>query len=178
VREAEQARLGCGVVRPHDRAGERRDGRHEQNAAKAPFTHPGQRALCEQERRAEVDREHLVEIVAGYLFEPLSAAEPGVGDEHVDRSQGGLDCVDELGGCLGRAQVGADRDRAAAARDDLGRKLLGCFGTGAIAEGDGRPFGCKPGCEGLSDPAACAGEKRHPTVEGVAGCHDDLPSPP
>lgn len=91
----------------HDAAREGRDRGDEQDPAEAAGLHPGHGALREQERRAEVDREHLVEVAGGHLLEGLPAAQAGSRDQDLHRAQPRLDRVDQLAGALGTAQIGS-----------------------------------------------------------------------
>ena len=55
----------------------------------------------------------------------LSTGDAGRGDEHVDRAQARLDRGEQLGRCLGAAQIRTHRDRVSAAGDELVGELLG-----------------------------------------------------
>jgi len=52
-------------MRADDAAGERGDRGDEQDPAESPVPHGGHRALGEQERGAQVHRQHLIELGGG-----------------------------------------------------------------------------------------------------------------
>jgi hypothetical protein len=157
-----------------DPAAERRDRGHEQHAPEAPLSHRRQRALCEEERCAEVDRQRLVEVGGGHLLQRPPASESGVADEHVDRAETRLDGVDQLAGSLRLPQIGADRDRLPASRADRCREFLGRLAVPSVAECHSRPSARDPQRDRLADAAAAARHERHAALEGVLDDHGHL----
>jgi len=143
VGEADQPGLGRRVVGADDPAGEGRDRGDEQDPAEAAVLHPGDDALGQQERRTQVDAMVSSHTPDVDLVERRPGRQPVVGDQRVDRPQLLLDLVDEQLRGPRDEQIGRDRDRAAAGRDDLVGDRLGELDPVAVVDRDqpcpGRP---------------------------------------
>ena len=120
------------------------------------------RAPGEQERRAQVDREHLVEGGGVDLLQARDLAAAVVGHEHVDRAEDGLDLVDQAIGRLGVAEVGPEGGGVGQRRG----QLLGRLGVGGVVQGEAR----SRGGEALGDPAPdpAAGGRVGPDLRRVS----------
>jgi hypothetical protein len=159
------------MMRVGDAAGERGDPGDEQDPAGPRFPHGARRALGQQERGAQVHRQHLVEPGGGDILQRLEMAQPGVAStvRPSGRRFGGR--LDELTGGLRAAQAGADRGRRAAGRGDLRGQC-----PGGLAEPRHGPAGSQPACQRLPDAAARAGDQRDPSTEWSV--HDCEPVTP
>jgi len=82
-------------MRPDHATPKRRHRGDEQDAPKAPLSHPRQGPPGKQERRAQVDRQRLVERGGVDLLIARLAAQAMVGDQDVDRSERALDFADQ-----------------------------------------------------------------------------------
>jgi hypothetical protein len=165
VRQAVEAGLRGSVVRAHDPAGEAGDRRHEEHAPEAALDHPRHRAAREEERRAQVDREHLVERRRVDLLQARDLAAAVVGDQDVDVPEDGLDLVDEAVGRLRVAEVRPERRRLRQRR----RQPMGRLGVGGVVQRQRRAGGGQPLGEPAPDPAAGAGDERRSALEGRHG---------
>jgi hypothetical protein len=76
--------------------------------------------VCEQKGAAQIDSQHLVEILATYVLECLLTTKSGIVHKDVDWSQSCLDDISEFARGLGQTQIGVDRNRSTSVRHDLG----------------------------------------------------------
>ena len=79
--------------------------------------------MGEQERGAQVHRQHLIELGGGDVLQRLDAAQPGVADQHIHRAQCFGGRLDELTGPPGGAgrRIASAVPPAAASRPHLRR---------------------------------------------------------
>ena len=132
--EAELGRVVAGQVRVGDQAGDRGD---VDDCARALPLHRRHDRARAQEGPAQVDAEHLVELLERQLVDRPEVAEPRVVDQHVEPAVA-LErrLRHDVDGAV-VAHVGGDDQRLAAKRFDLAGQGLE-VGDGAGGEGDVR----------------------------------------
>jgi hypothetical protein len=138
----------------------------KQHAPEAALAHGGDRAPGEQERRAQIDRQHGVEGGGVDLLEAGDLAAAVIGHEHVDAAEDGLDLVDEAVGSVGVAEVGPEGRRLGQRRGQLLRRLR----VGGVVQRERGARRREPLRDPAPDPAAGAGHERRSPFEAGHGC--------
>jgi hypothetical protein len=82
------------MMRADDAAGERGGPGDEQDPAGPRFPHGARRALGEQERGAQVHRQHLIELGGGDVLQRMEMAQPGVAGQHSTSAGPGASAAD------------------------------------------------------------------------------------
>ena len=113
----------------------------------------------------QVGPDHVVPLLLLHPQHQRVPRDPGVVDQHVDRAPLGHGLVDEALDVFALAQVGADDDRVAARRLDLGRDLLGGPRGGGVVDDDAGAGGAEGEGDGLADAAGGARDD----ADGVRG---------
>ena len=149
------------IVRPDDPAGERGHRRHEQDPAESARRHARQRALGQQERGAQVDRHHLVEIGGGHFRQRLPAAQPGVADQHRDRAEGVLYRATSSPGAAGRLRSAPSAMAMAPVAAMSAAVRSAAYAAVPVAHRHLRPGRRQPVRHRPPDPAAAPGNQGH-----------------
>jgi hypothetical protein len=135
------------------------DGRDVDDPSPALLEHAAEDCLDEQERRAEVGREHVIPVGALHAEEQGVAGDAGVVDEDIDFTELGGNLLDRgADGVLG-SHVEGKGGGLAAFGDDLGHHFLQLL---FIARGQGHGcarFGQRDGA-GAANSLGCSGNQR------------------
>ena len=146
------------------------------------FAHQGQQLLHQEERCADVDSEHAVEVFDGLRLDAGGYRNAGVGDKNVELAANELaDFRREFVRAIGRQQVGADSIGLAAGFAYFGDQRIGILGGIAIVNDDaGAGMGqCAGGgaadaTGGAGDEGGSADEVGHDQSPVVDGCWDEF----
>src|SRR5262245_4531478 len=148
--EAEHASLGCTVMCPAGKAGDRAgDGGSQHDAAVSPLFHLGKALLDSEKRALEVGRLHMFPIPLRHVFDTRRGEHSGIADEDIQLAESlqrnlyhGFDVKQ------GTHVRPAERYATAGLAN-----LLGDAGAYLFVTGHEEQFGTL-GCEGPCDPLA------------------------
>jgi hypothetical protein len=128
-------------------------------------THRRQGGLDAVEGPAEVDAEDAVALGGGVVGERAPAQDPGVVDQHLQATEGGLDLLDHGGDLVGVGHVGGDRHGLATTGGDLLGHLHGALAVGQVVDGNHGAAAGQHARGGRADPAPAPGDQRDPVAQ-------------
>jgi len=116
--------------------------------------------LHEEERRADVNRKHAVELLDRLVLNRGLGGDSRIGDENIQPIADKLaDFGCEFVGAIGRGKIGADRIGVSSGRADFGDERFRLFAGVAVVNDDACAGGGKrAGCR-AADATRCAGDK-------------------
>jgi hypothetical protein len=156
--EADQSGLGRGVVRLPGRAGETDHRGDQHHASLAGPHHLPRGALDDPEGAGQVGVQDRGEVVLGHPQQQRVAGDPGVGDQHLDRSVPLLDLLEGL------VDLGGVGDVAPDAEQPL-RRLSRSVGDGDLVAG----LSEGPG-DGEADAPVASGDENRAAQQCTSLC--------
>src|SRR3984893_5261991 len=163
--EAEQSRLGSGVVGLPDVAGFPDYRADVDDAAGGPLHHVVEDRLDHVEGAGEIDPEDGVPILHSHLAHRLVHGHAGVVDEQVNPASLPEHIAGDANAVLWMADVALVGGDGEALLRRLALEAVRCFPAAVVTGGDARAFLWQRGGDGGSDAAGAAGDNGNASIE-------------